>query len=89
MEILQELLRRRNNKVFILLGPFNEHLLTPQSIEEYRKIQTQIAAWLGQNNIPHHIPPALPPEFYTDASHPLSEGYAELAQQLIDGATLP
>ncbi len=83
------MLSRRNNKVFILLGPFNEHLLTPQSIEKYRKMQTEIAAWLRHNNIPHFIPPALPPEFYTDASHPLSVGYAELARQLIDGAALP
>jgi len=78
-----ELLRQRGNKVFVLLGPFNEHLLTPESIDTYRKVQTEIAAWLKQNNIPHYIPPVLAAELYSDASHPLGEGYAELASRLI------
>jgi len=78
-----DLLRERNNKVFVLLGPFNEHLLTPESIDEYRKMQTEITAWLKKNNIPHYIPAVLPAELYSDASHPLSKGYAELANRLI------
>jgi len=79
-----KLLRQRNNKVFILLGPFNEHLLTPESIDTYRKMQAEIAAWLKQKNIPHYIPPVLAAELYSDASHPLGEGYAELASRLIE-----
>lgn len=78
-----ELLRQKNNSVFVLVGPFNEHLLTPESIATYRKMQTEIAVWLTQNNIPHYIPTVLAAELYSDASHPLDEGYAELASQLI------
>jgi hypothetical protein len=78
-----ELLKKRGNNVFILLGPFNEHLLTSESTGKYRKMQAEIAVWLEQNNIPHCIPPVLPPKVYTDASHPLSEGYAELANLLL------
>ena len=81
------LLKQRNNKVFILLGPFNEHLLTPESIDKYRNMQTEIAAWLNDNNIPHHIPAVLPAELYSDASHPLSKGYAELAKHLMENST--
>jgi len=83
-----ELLLQRNNRVFILLGPFNEHLLAPESIDRYRKMQTEIAAWLKDNNIPHYIPAVLPAELYCDASHPLSEGYAELAKRLLDNSPL-
>jgi len=79
-----ELLLQRNNRVFIFLGPFNEHLLTPESIDKYREMQAEIAAWLKSNNIPHYIPAALPAELYSDASHPLSKGYAELAQRLTE-----
>ncbi len=78
-----ELLLQRNNKVFILIGPFNEHLLTPESVDKYREMQTEIAAWLKQKNIPYDIPPVLDAELYSDASHPLSKGYAELASRLI------
>ncbi|MBN2269766.1 MAG: hypothetical protein JXN61_04075 [Sedimentisphaerales bacterium] len=83
-----ELLKQRGNKVFILLGPFNEHLLTAESIDKYRKMQTEIAAWLKQNNIPYDMPPVLNAELYSDASHPLSEGYAKLAKRLIENRTL-
>ena len=81
-----ELLRQRHNRVFVLLGPFNEHLLTPESIATYRKMQGAVETWLGRNDIPHYIPPVLPADYYTDASHPLSPGYADLANQLLNNS---
>jgi hypothetical protein len=83
-----ELLRHRNNKVFVLVGPFNEHILAPESIEVYRKMQVEIEAWLRQNNVPYYMPAVLPAEFYCDASHPTSRGYAELAKQLFQNDSL-
>ncbi len=82
-----ELLRQRNNKVFVLVGPFNEHILAPESIEAYRKMQIEIEAWLRQNNVPYYMPAVLPAEFYCDASHPTSRGYAELAKQLFENGS--
>lgn len=79
-----EMLRARGNRVFVLIGPFNEHMLKAKSIEIYRKIKSEIEFWLQQNNVTYYMPPALPSEFYHDASHPLSEGYAMLAQQLFE-----
>ena len=78
LHILQE----RGNKVFVLVGPFNEHLLTPPSLKRYEQVKTEIAKWLEDNRVPHAMPPALPSELYGDASHPLAEGYAALARQL-------
>jgi hypothetical protein len=40
--------------------------------------------WLQQNNVPFYIPVVLPSRLYRDASHPLSQGYAELARELFD-----
>jgi len=78
-----ELLRQRNNRVFVLLGPFNEHLLAPESLARYRTMQTEVAAWLTRNSIPHYIPAVLDPDQYTDASHPLAAGYTRLAADLL------
>ncbi len=77
-----ELLRQRENRVFVLVGPFNEHVLTPASLKRYEQVKATIAAWLRENRIPHSVPPPLPSEQYGDASHPLAAGYAELARQL-------
>lgn len=83
-------LRQRGNTVFVLVGPFNEHLLEPASLARYRQVQGTITAWLGKNGIPHVAPPALPSELYGDASHPLAAGYKELARQLLnDSAFAP
>ncbi|MCK4292718.1 MAG: hypothetical protein KAY65_05940 [Planctomycetes bacterium] len=79
-----ELLRQRDNRVFVLVGPFNEHILDTGSIDAYREMQSEIEAWLRQNNVAYYMPPVLPTEFYVDASHPLSAGYAALAKQLFD-----
>jgi hypothetical protein len=76
------LLRERNNRVFVLLGPFNEHKLAVENLVAYRTMQKEIEAWLERNGIAYYVAPALPAELYADTSHPLSQGYAELAAQL-------
>jgi hypothetical protein len=79
-----EMLKARDNTVFVLVGPFNEHMLKGKSIDIYRKLKSEIKIWLQQNNVPYYIPETLPGELYSDASHPLSEGYAMLAKQLFE-----
>jgi hypothetical protein len=78
------MLKARDNTVFVLVGPFNEHMLKGKSIDIYRKLKSEIKIWLQQNNVPYYIPETLPGELYSDASHPLSEGYAMLAKQLFE-----
>ncbi|MHC4461294.1 MAG: hypothetical protein ACYS6W_09085 [Planctomycetota bacterium] len=79
-----EILKTRGNTVFVLVGPFNEHMMKGKSIDTYRKMKTEIEAWLRQNNVPYYMPEALPGDLYADASHPLSEGYATLAKELLE-----
>lgn len=77
-----ENLRDRGNTVFVLIGPFNEHMMTEKSLDTYRSIKAGVATWLQQNKVPYYLPPPLPSELYADASHPLRGGYAMLAQWL-------
>ena len=79
-----QLLRSRKNTVFVLVGPFNEHMFKGESSDMYSKMKGGIQSWLRKNDIPYHMPEALPSELYSDASHPLAEGYAILARQLFE-----
>jgi hypothetical protein len=77
-----QLLRERKNNVFVLVGPFNEHTLRQTNLVAYQTLKSQIELALNVNNVNYYMPPALPAEFYIDASHPTSEGYALLARRL-------
>jgi hypothetical protein len=78
-----ELLRRQGDKVLVVVGPFNEYMLTAGSLKGYRRVVSEVENWLRQNGVPYFTPPALPSEYYADASHPLSEGYAMLAHEIL------
>jgi hypothetical protein len=77
-----ELLRYRNNRVFVLVGPFNEHMLDADSLDTYRNLKTEIEIWLKRNKVPYYMPKVLPARLYVDPSHPLGEGYAAIAKGL-------
>jgi hypothetical protein len=78
-----EVLQRRGNHVFVLVGPFNEHMLQEKSKAGYFKLKNAVKAWLHEKQIPYLAPEPLPSELYADASHPLAEGYELLAQQVL------
>ncbi len=77
-----EVLRARGNRVFVVVGPFNEHMLTEKGARGHARIVEGIAAWLRENGIECDVPPALASDLYADASHPLGEGYRKLAERL-------
>jgi len=77
-----EVLRGRGNRVLVVVGPFNEHMLTGKGLAGYARIRDGVAAWLSERGIDHVVPPALPSELWADASHPLSEGYRRLAGEI-------
>jgi hypothetical protein len=80
---LVDVLQRRGNRLCVLVGPFNEHLLTPSSREQYQHIKDTITKWLETRRIRHVAPSALPSALYGDASHPLAGGYEMLARELV------
>jgi hypothetical protein len=76
-------LRSRRNRVSVLVGPLNEHMLTESDAEAYRRSLTEALAWLEGEGIPFLAPGPLPSDGYADLSHPLdAEGYAFLAREL-------
>jgi hypothetical protein len=75
-------LQARGNHVFVLVGPFNEHMLTAENAAVLGTIKAGIDRWLTENHIPHLIAAPLPSALYADSSHPLAAGYELLAQQL-------
>lgn len=79
-----ETLKKNGNELFVIVGPFNEHLVAASAVGGYRAIKEGVERWLGENGIPHVAPPPLPSELYADASHPLGEGYRQLAQRLLE-----
>lgn len=79
-----QLLRRQANNVFVLVGPFNEHMLNESDAAAYRAIKSQAAEWFRKNAIPCFVPDSLPAELYVDASHPIGEGYARMARELLE-----
>jgi hypothetical protein len=78
-----ELLKARQSRVFVLVGPFNEHLLNPEDATAYDRIKKTIDEWLTDQGVPHAMAPVLPASLYADLSHPVAEGYARLARQLL------
>ncbi len=81
---LVDLLRRRGDDVLVLLGPFNEHMIADDNRPAYRQLRDGIVAWLAQQRVPCVAPEVLPSALYADASHPLTDGYALLAQRLMN-----
>ena len=79
-----ELLKTRNNTVFVLVGPFNENIIEDKSRVVYQKMKSEIELWLRQNNITYYAPATLSSDFYHDASHPSRQGHAVLAKQLFE-----
>lgn len=75
-------LRERGNDVLVVVGPFNEHMMTVENRATYQGIRDGIAAWLRQNNVRVVVPEALPSALYADASHPLTQGYELLANRI-------
>jgi len=83
---LVALLESRGNQVLVVVGPFNEYLMSEENRSVFRQLRAGIVAWLGQHGIQHVVPATLPSALYADASHPLTEGYRLLARGLLEDA---
>jgi hypothetical protein len=77
-----EILRARGNRLLIVVGPFNEHMLSETGLAGYRALKADVEAWFEREGVDHVSPAVLPSEMYADASHPLEAGYARLAESI-------
>jgi hypothetical protein len=78
-----ETLRARGNRLLVVVGPFNEHLLQERSLERYLALKAGIVDWLKSQGVAHVVASVLPSDAYADASHPLDRGYALWARELL------
>jgi len=78
------LLLSRRNRVFVVIGPLNAHMLTDASLKRYHSLRRAMEMWFEENGIACWAVPTLPSEYYADASHPLKDGYARVAAELLD-----
>ena len=75
-------MKKKNTRVFVLIGPFNPFILSEESHIRYRAAIGTVELWLHENGVDHHSASDLPSEYYADASHPLAAGYARIAEEL-------
>ena len=83
---LVRLLRERGIDVFVVVGPFNEHIMAPENRALYLANRDGVTAWLAQQAVPHCSPEILPSDLYADASHPLTAGYELMAKRTVADA---
>lgn len=72
----------RGNRVIVLVGPFNEHMMTPQARAGYAALRAGVTRWSAAQRVVTLVPAVLPSHLYADASHPLAEGYRLLAARI-------
>jgi hypothetical protein len=75
-------LKRRDNQLLIVVGPFNEHMVQAESLAALDHWKRTVANWCASQQLSCQLPEMLPSEYYGDASHPLTAGYAALAKML-------
>ncbi len=75
-------LQDRGNDVLVIVAPFNKHMIAGKSLAGYTAIHDGAVRWLKEKGVPCVAPQELKSELYADASHPLTDGYEELAKRV-------
>ncbi|MDA7661894.1 hypothetical protein N8609_00875 [Verrucomicrobia bacterium] len=79
---LCQVLRDRGNDLIVVLGPFNQHIMTADNRAKFKAIENEVKQWLESRSIVYSAPKLLDSSLYGDASHPLTQGYRQLAESL-------
>jgi hypothetical protein len=78
-------LRHQQVDTFVVVGPFNTHLLSPAARQAHDERIHVVTDWLrGQPGLRTLTAPTLASELYADASHPLGDGYRQLSERLVN-----
>ena len=79
---LVKVLDDRGNRIFVIVGPLNEHSLDPDNKRTYRELLGEIESSLQAMSLDFSLLPLLPGDLYADTSHPVGEGYSLLAEHI-------
>ncbi|MDA1275567.1 MAG: hypothetical protein O2960_16235 [Verrucomicrobia bacterium] len=81
---LTKILASRGNDLLVVVGPFNEHMLSEENRLKFRQVLNSATDWFSAHRIKFVQPETLPSDLYADASHPLTDGYLALARELLN-----
>lgn len=76
-------LQDRGNRVLVLLGPMNEHIMSEGMRERYQGLKDVMARKLREKGVRVFVASLLSSDHYADICHPLGEGYEALARELL------
>jgi len=79
---LTKKLKKDGNDVLIIVGPFNRHIMCEENQNIFDEYIEQVQKWLKENKFTTIAPKTLASNLYGDSSHPLTDGYKELAYQI-------
>jgi hypothetical protein len=82
-ERVLDLLEARQNRVMVLLGPMNEHMMSDRMRAGYLALKRKIQNKIESREILCFVAPPLKSAHYSDICHPLGAGYEELARELL------
>jgi hypothetical protein len=77
-----EYLQKNGCDILVVVGPFNRHIMASENRALFDSEMDGIQAWLKKQNIPFIAPATLDSRLYGDSSHPLTDGYKELASEI-------
>lgn len=77
------LMERRNNRVLVVLGPMNEHMMDAPTLRIYGRLRTKMVEQLQARGTRVFVPTLLPSGHFADICHPLGIGYAEIAKEML------
>lgn len=83
---LVRLLQSRNADVLIVIGPLNRHMMDEASVSRLLEIEKELEDWLKSQGVPSIRPEPLPSDQYADTSHPLTDGYQNLAESVFQNS---
>jgi hypothetical protein len=83
------ILRKRGIRFFVLLGPYNTYMLTPESRENLQTIVDGVKKRLDIDHVPYFdtMSGFLPSETFADDCHLLRDGHDLLARELLKDAS--
>lgn len=75
-------LTKKNTRVFVMIGPFNDHWLTPESRERLYAMIEKVKTVFDEKGYPYYdsITAGLPSKTFGDSCHLLREGHDILAK---------
>ena len=79
---LVNLLLRRDNSLLVVVGPLNRHIISDENQSLFDERVVRVERWLKERKLPYLLPEVLAFDLYGDASHPLTEGYRQMAETL-------